>query len=365
MNNAGTVSSTSSKITTHGAVEGVTTPVPAVTRPATQDDVGQTDNAGNTITAAGQTYVVTPAYTGDYAEKYTSSTSYNTNKIGGKVAGSLGMTLPSFGIVTPKFEFADEISGYYTGNVNNSSSKTIKTTYTTKTTTETSTSTNYGADFNLANVATPAMKFTFDAGENVKIAAKVKVPVTFDYTRNGADFSATRTVTTTEALDRSTKTVNNVYAESAVNGNDLNQYTVEVIPEVDLGIVWAIMPGKLNFNFGVAATAGDFKWVTKNTTASKKTLNNKTVDTDEFGVETVTADSKSLLAAVDPNGNNTDTSECVYSVTSANVKGSLGATLFLGEYATLDMLIANTVDNYGLENFFQNWNFDIMFSVKF
>jgi len=339
LNSAGSEKTLNGKITKHGS------------------EVGQTLGSGNNIDGTNETKT--------WTEESVSKSDYTAKQLGGKIGGALGFTLPEFGIVTPSFEFADSIYGYYTANSKKGNSKKVTTTYTTKTTEEKSTSTNYGADFNIGNLATPSMKFAFDAGENVKIAAKVKVPVSFTYFRNEANYNTSKTVTTTESLAYTTKTVTNVYTEdvTGISGDDLkdvNQYVVNVVPEVDLGIVWAVMPNKLNFNFGVAATAGNFTWNTKNKTASKKVLHSESTAIDEFDVKTVTNDSKSLKE-----DSNTDSSTCDYTVTSANVKGNIGATLFLGEYAALDMLVANSVDAYGLANFFQNWSFDIMFSAKF
>lgn len=218
------------------------------------------------------------------------------------------------------------------------------------------------ANFELVNTATPKFNFSFDAGSRVKVAANIKAPVALSYNVDSVDYYEVVTNTMVENLTNNTKTTS-VDTRQAVLGvdNDRNTFTASVSPEINAGIVWAVSPDKFNLNFGVAANAGTYAWENVTTKASKRILKRKTVETDEFGVETVTVDKETPVST----GNNTDTSKWTFNAAKATVKGSFGATVFFSDKASLDMALVHNGTNFGLGSLLTATTFDLLFSVKF
>lgn len=284
-------------------------------------------------------------------------------KIGGTVKGEFGFNLQDAGALSTSFVLEDEIGGYGTGMYGKQVEKYTNTTTPEKYTSEGIVKIKPTANFELVNTATPKFNFTFDAGSRVKVAANIKTPVALSYNVNSVDYYESVATTVVENLTNNTKTTK-VETEQAVLGgdtNDRNTFSASVSPEINAGIVWAVSPDKFNLNFGVAANAGTYAWENVTTKASKRILKSKTVKTDEFGVETVTVDKETPVST----GNNTDTSKWTFNAAKANVMGSLGATVFFSDKASLDMALVHNGTNFGLGSLLTATTFDLLFSVKF
>lgn len=285
---------------------------------------------------------------------------------GGFVTGSLSFDLPALGSMNTKFVLVDKFGGAYNGDIGFSGKKTVTTTNTAITTETTKSSRFNTGDFYLQNVATPRLNFSFDAGDKVKVAARIDAPVDFKYTRDGVTYTKTTVKTVAENKEYSTSTTTVAKTETLVGDDKTNDnsYNVSVSPEAKVGIVWSVVPHKLNINLGVTANAGTYTCEVASSRASKKMLKNNTEVTDEFGVKTVTVDSKTAVNTAASHAEDTRTT--TFTAVPALVKGSFGSTIFLGDKVSLDLLLlTGSTTGFSVGSFLTGTTASIMFNVKF
>ena len=255
-----------------------------------------------------------------------------------------GFNLPEWGVVKPSLAFVEDFNIGFVITENHTSYSTVTQDNTEKNTETIDYEYTPGKTVDWKNTFTPKFKLDFDVLDQLTLNAEVSAAVavsqnnkeagTWKQTQTDTTYFKTygetrKTVTTTEGGDRQIE----------------NTFKTSVTPKINLGLVYQLIPGKTNINFGVQVAPGAYTWTTTETTNSNINTIATTKTTDEYGV---TGTSKNVQIA--NNGTETKVTTFTNGGTAANFR--LGATWFFTEKVKFDATYgASFNDVFGTSKF--------------
>ena len=281
----------------------------------------ETKNNGSTINGDAQ-----PKYSGKY--------DYNTFTPSLEVETGLKMN-PLWDVVNPEFILVEGFSIAFKKNSNTYNYTTL-TTNTAATTVTSSKEYSYdpGTYVNWSNKLTPRFDFDVDLDERLSLKARAQAGITVSGTKEYAWTETTKTTTTTLSNVTGTKTITEVYDKTHTAGQNADTFKVSVDPQFSVGLVYQLVPGKFNVNFGASANSGLFSWTITTNKNHHLPTEHKETYTNQFGETYTTNYSYTVTGNGIPESKST-------TFASANPTGDvhLGFTWFLGENAQLDTVV--------------------------
>ena len=304
-------------------------------------------------------YSSTTAYLSSTKESITADGIDQTITIRPGLTAEAGFNLANWGIAKPTISFTESFNiGFdILKNKTNFSKTTEKRTE--RVTTETTTEYTPGKKLSWTNTLTPALTLDFDILDQLTLKTQVAAGISLSqYNKAAGKTKTVKTDTTyTKATGLSSVTTTTT-EEAADNNRNTKSFTTTVSPAINLGLVYQVIPGKTNINFGVQVNPGSYTWNTTEmtnaninkveTTESKDTTGNTKTST------TVTVNNNTTTGAA-------ETRETSFSnSTGTTGKFGIGATWFFTENAKFDVSYSA-----GFDNVFGTSAFGVDFAVMF
>lgn len=281
---------------------------------------------------------------GTTTEKITANGLFSATTIRPGIEIETGFNLPEWGVVKPSIAFVEDFNIGFDVIESNTSYTNVKEDNTEKNTKKTDFEYTPGKTVDWKNTFTPKFKFDFDVLEQLTLKAEVSAAVAVAQNNKEAGTWKTTETSTTyyKTYGETSKTVKTTEGGDRQN---VNEFKTTVTPKIDLGLVYQLIPGKTNLNFGIEVAPGSYSWTTTETTNSNINTITTTKTTDEYGV---TGTSKNVQIA--NNGTETKETTFVNYGTAANFR--LGATWFFTENVKLDVTYGSSFgDVFGTSKF--------------
>ena len=308
----------------------------------------------------GNDYSSSTKYVGQTKESVSANGVNETITIRPEVEGEVGFNLKAWGVAKPSVAIVENFNiGFDIKNYNTSYSTTTNTTGT-KTTKTVDYEQTAGSKLDWTNTLTPKFGLDFDLDE--KLTLKTEVSAAVGVTMTNTEVDTYKTTTTTKKLNKETglyETNSVVTSEGAVNNSDgkkqnTNYFRTSVNPEFKLGLVYKVIPGKTNINFGVDVAPGAYLWEVTDTTNANINTIQTTKTTDSQGNTTT---SKAVTIASNDTEKRFSETWCGDTTATFNI----GATWFFTENAKLDVWYQNDFTSL----FSDSNEFGVDFSVMF
>ena len=319
-------------------------------------------------------------YTATDNEKKKTTTDKGSYKT--TVAGTMGLTMSESEALVSKFELGESFDFAF-----NPDTKTVKTTRTREDAGEEysykQTETTAGKTaFLWTNVLVPKFVFEFTPDEKVSVNAAIGAGVSVGRT----GYKNTKTVTTvtkTVTEDKSTGLSSETYSKTVAletPGQTVFQveeeYTTNVIPFAQLGLIYKIKPEKFHLNLGLGLTYSTLSW--KTTTKTNETVKTSTykTSTNEVGYETVTEDTEEYhrtdgTGKGDVPANGLESKETVFTGGGdMDAEFAIGTTWFMNDKVQMDIAYSGVFNDLAFVNFgghdgLLDHELKIQFTVKF
>jgi len=298
-------------------------------------------------------------YLGATKESITADGINQTITIRPGVKAVAGFNFAEWGVVKPSVSFEEDFNIGFDIVKNKTNHNDVTESNTdTRTTVDTTYEYKPGKKLSWTNTLTPKVGFDFALLDQLTLKAAASAAIQLN--QNNTNAGTSKKVATTTTYTRSTglSTVQTVTTDDG-DARNTKQFTTTVTPEIDLGLVYAVIPEKTNINFGVKVAPGAYSWKTTETTNSNI---NKVVTTENKTAEGVTSSSTAVTL---PNNNanpaaaETLKKEFDAGTTSATLH--IGATWFFTEDVKFDVYYSNAFGSlFGNSN-----TFGAEFSVKF
>lgn len=304
-------------------------------------------------------YSSTTAYLSSTQESITADGINQTITIRPGLTAEAGFNLANWGIAKPTISFTEQFSiGFdIVKNKTNFSKTTEK--IDTRETTDTTTEYTPGKKLNWRNTLTPALTLDFDILDQLTL--KTQVAAGISLAQNNTAAGKTKTVTTNTTYTKATglSDVTTTTTEAAADGNkNTKSFTTTVSPAINLGLVYQVIPGKTNINFGVNVNPGSYTWKTTETTNANI---NKVVTTEKKDTTGNTKTSTTVTVNNNSTEGAAETRETSFSnSTGTTGKFGIGATWFFTENAKFDVSYSA-----GFDNVFGTSAFGVDFAVMF
>lgn len=255
-----------------------------------------------------------------------------------------GFNLPEWGVVKPSLAFVEDFNIGFVITENHTSYSTVTQDNTQKNTVTTDFEYTPGKTVDWKNTFTPKFKLDFDVLDQLTLKAEVSAAVAV--AQNNKEAGTWKTTETSTTYNKTYgATSKKVETTEGGDRQNVNEFKTTVTPKIDLGLVYQLIPGKTNLNFGIEVAPGSYSWTTTETTNSNINTITTTKTTDEYGV---TGTSKNVQIA--NNGTETKETTFVNYGTAANFR--LGATWFFTENVKLDVTYGSSFgDVFGTSKF--------------
>jgi len=308
----------------------------------------------------GNDYSSSTKYLGQTKESVSATGLSESVYISPFVEGEVGFNFKEWGVAKPSLALVEYFNTSFRINKYNTSYKTTTNTTASKTTKTVDYEETAGKRIYWTNTLTPKFDLDFDLDE--KLTLKTEVSAAVGLTMDNTEAGTYKRTTTNKTLNKATGlyTTNSVTTvEGPTSTQNTNSFTTSITPNFKLGLVYQVIPGKTNINFGVDVAPGAYSWqVTETTNANINTVTTtETTDADgnKTTSKTVTVNNQTGYTGSDENR----------TVTTSNgdttATFNIGATWFFTENAKLDVWYANAFDTL----FSANNTFGVDFSVMF
>ena len=294
------------------------------------------------------------------------------NQYSGAVKGTMGLTMSESEALVSKFELGETFTFTVTPIENTTKTTNVTEDAVSEVSYSKTVTTSQTTPFLWENTLDPKFIFEFTPEEKLSIKAAAGASIAFG--RSAYDSPVTKkTVEKTVTENKLKHTSTEVYEKdvSHVSGNQItDEFTTEIKPYAQLGLVYKIKPGKFHLNLGLNCDFSNLKWVTTTTTNTTVKTSYYRTETNEAGFEEVTDDTVTYIRNDTPApGDGTDeTKETTFSA-SGDVDAMLnvGVTWFMTSKVQMDVAYTgefNSIAIMGANSLLQN-KLKIMFSVKF
>ncbi len=281
---------------------------------------------------------------GTTTEKITANGLFSVTTIRPGIEIETGFDLPEWGVVKPSIAFVEDFNIGFNIIESNTSYTYVTEDNTEKETNKTDFEYTPGKTVDWKNTFTPKFKLDFDVLEQLTLKAEVSAAVAVAQNNKEAGTWKTTETSTTyyKTYGETSKTVETTEGGDRQN---VNEFKTTVTPKINLGLVYQLIPGKTNINFGVQVAPGAYTWTTTETTNSNINTITTTKTTDEYGV---TGTSKNVQIA----NNDTETKETTFVNYGTAANFRLGATWFFTENVKLDATYGASFGNvFGTSKF--------------
>lgn len=308
----------------------------------------------------GNDYSSSTKYLGQTKESVSATGVKETVTISPSVEGEVGFNFKEWGVAKPSLALVENFYISFDIDKYNTSYKTTSNTTASKTTKTVNYEETAGKEIYWTNTLTPKFDLDFDLDE--KLTLKTEVSAAVGLTMDNTEAGTYKRTTTNKTLNKATGlyTTNSVTTvEGPISTQNRNSFTTTITPNFKLGLVYQVIPGKTNINFGVNVAPGAYSWeVTETTNANINTVTT-TETTDADGNKTTSKD-----VTVNNQASYTGNAE-TRTVTTSNgtttATFNIGATWFFTENAKLDVWYRNGFTSL----FSDNNSFGVDFSVMF
>lgn len=265
-----------------------------------------------------------------------------------------GFNFADWGVVKPSVSFEEDFNiGFDIVKNKTNYNDVLESNTDTRITTDTTYEYKPGKKLSWTNTLTPKVGFDFALLDQLTLKASASAAIQLDQYNKEA--GKTKKVATETTYTRSTglSTVKTVTTEAGDSRNT-KQFTTTVTPEIDLGLVYAVIPEKTNINFGVKVAPGSYKWKTTESTNSNINTVTTTENKDAQG-------DASSYTTVSMANNSAETLKKEFDADPTSATLHIGATWFFTEDVKFDVYYSNAFGSL-----FGNANtFGAEFSVKF
>lgn len=281
------------------------------------------------------------------------------------VKGTLGMDLPAMGKAQSKLTLEDEFMYYiYASKHTNITQTTSPEINGVQTIVDEKTNYSFAAKpFDFKNTFVPKITTTYNVGKDIEIKSSIGLEIETEHVTIGNDIAKTNR-TTTVITDGSKDTTS--YSSSIVNGNGsinkiTNTFTTKYTPELCLGIVYPVKPGKFDLNLGA-------KWYPTTLVHKLETTSNDSYKNETNDNGTITGNVSTTAGTP-----NTVTNEFTFRQTTVddddkkNQKNLvfLGATYHFTDAVKVDCLATAGINDFSIWNSFMQTKVSLQFSVLF
>lgn len=313
-------------------------------------------------------YTATRAFLSSTKESITADGIDQTVTIRPGLTAEVGFNLANWGIAKPTISFTEDFNiGFdIVKNKTNFSKTTEKRSE--RVTSETTTEYTPGKKLDWKNTLTPALTLDFDLLDQLTLKTVVGAQIGLAQTNVAAGKTKTVKTDTTYTKATGLSTVTTTTTEDCAkdsSGNyiqDSKKFETTVSPAIALGLVYQVIPGKTNINFGVNVNPGKYSWTTTETTNANINKVVTTEQKDEQGMTktstTVTVNNDSTIGTAEKRETEFKNLVGTNGGTSGNF--SIGATWFFTENAKFDVSYSA-----GFGNVFGTSAFGVDFAVMF
>ena len=232
------------------------------------------------------------------------------------------------------------------------------------------------------NVLVPKFVFEFTPDEKVSVNAAIGAGVSVGrtgYKNTKTVTTVTKTVTEDKSTGLSTETYTKTVALDPAHSTPgvyqvEEEYTTNVIPFAQLGLIYKIKPEKFHLNLGLGLTYSTLSW--KTTTKTNETVKTSTykTSTNTAGYETVTEDTEEYLRT-DGTGPGdvagVESKETVFTGGGdMDAEFAIGTTWFMNDKVQMDIAYSGVFNDLAFVNFgghdgLLDHELKIMFTIKF
>ena len=266
--------------------------------------------------------------------KYNGKYNYNTFTPG--LEFETGLTMNTlWDVVSPKFILVDSFTMAFKHNTNTYSYTTLTTNTAAQTVTEVVDYAYHpGKYLDWSNSLTPRFDFDIDLGERFSLKARAQAEITLGGTKDYAAKTTRTTTTTTVDNITGVKTVSKEFTEQGSANQNEDIFKTSVSPKFSFGLVYQLLPGKLNLNLGASANSGLFSWTITTEKNNHIPTISKTTQTNEFGESYVSAYTYTATGNGSP-----ETKSVAFASSTPSANANLGFTWFLSDHAQLDTVL--------------------------
>lgn len=312
------------------------------------------------FTGYGNDYTKSTKYVGQTKESISATGVNETITIVPRVEGEVGFNFKEWGVAKPSLALVENFAIAFKINNYNTSYKTTTNSTASKVTKNIDYERTADKVIDWTNTLTPKFGLDFDLDEKLTLKTEVSAAVGVSLYKTEA--GTYKRTTTDKTFNKSTGLYTNnevTTVEGPLSATNTNRVTTSVTPDFKLGLVYQVIPGKTNINFGVDVAPGAYSWSVTDTTNANINTVTTTVTTDADG-------NKTTSKAVTVNNQNSYTgSEETRKVTTSNgdttATFNIGATWFFTENAKLDVWYSNNFTTL----FKDSNSFGVDFSVMF
>ena len=294
------------------------------------------------------------------------------NQYSGAVKGTMGLTMSESEALVSKFELGETFTFTVTPVENTTKTTNVCEDALNEVSYSKTETTSQTTPFLWENTLDP--KFIFEFAPEEKLSIKAAAGASIAFGRSAYDSPVTKKTvekTVTEYKNKRTSTEEYKKTISHVSGTQItDEFTTEIKPYAQLGLVYKIKPGKFHLNLGLNCDFSELKWEV--TTRTNETIKESTyvTHTNEAGFEEVTQNDVSYRRADTPApGDGTaESKETIFSA-GGDIAAQLnvGVTWFMTSKVQMDVAYTgefNSIAIMGANSLLQN-KLKIMFSVKF
>lgn len=305
-------------------------------------------------------YTKSTSVRGATTESITGNGIDQTIAINPGLEAEVGFNLPEIGVMKSTLSFTDDFNMKFNVVKNKTTYTTVTEKYgTTGTTTRTTdtVTTDYeykpGKKLYWANTLTPKFTMEFDLLDQLTLKSAVSADVLVK--QDNQDAGKAKAVKTSTTKDFYTGNTTSNVTETVEYGDATNTHIFEtsVTPKIALGLVYQLIPGKTNINFGFEVKPGAYTWTTTEKTNSN--INDVYTKDDVTAYGTTTTSKKVNVA-----NSAAETREVKFNNADTTFDFGLGATWFFTENAKFDVTYKTQSDNL-----FSGSSFGVDFAVMF
>jgi len=283
------------------------------------------------------------------SESITGNGINQTISINPGLEAEVGFNLPAIGVMKSTVSFTDDFNMKFDIKKNKTSYTTVTESYTTANTNASWDVSSYrktdtvtqeyeykpGKKLYWKNTLTPKYSMDFDLLDQLTFKAEVSAAVSLNQDNQDAGKTKISSAKTTKDFSTGNTTTNTTETVEYGDPTNTHKFETSVEPKLALGLVYQLIPGKTNINFGFAVTPGAYTWTTTETTNSNiNTIYTKDA-VNEYGTTTT-----SKNVAIASNAKESKENKFVNGTTSTEF--NLGATWFFSENAKFDVFYRTT-----------------------
>lgn len=297
--------------------------------------------------------------TGDYLKPY--------------AAYNLGFSLPDVGLAQNKFTMYGKFGYSIPLNKTRSTTVKVQNDYDQVVTTTTKTVTKSGVKGSWTNEFNPKLTSTYNFGDKLtaKTAFNAKIETSGSKNNMGGLKTTTTDIETKDVINATTKkTHEETTAIEGTYGYDVTTVKTTVEPNAAFAMNYAVKPNKFDVYVGAKWNAGTLTFEHKTQREKAVTTTSKITTTDEYGVEKVTTNTKTLHVKDTGAAGDAKNESRSFEFKGTNPAQDtlwVGSKLYLTENLQMDLAFTSGLTSFNLmgTNGLLTNSLSVTFAVKF